>query len=522
VAELAIVGGLMVDGAGSPGRPGTVLVDRGRLRLLAADAPLPSHGRQIDASGLVVAPGFIDLHSHSGLWLLAHPDHEPKVRQGITTEVIGVDGLSYAPIRNARDLDWQLLMNAGLDGNPPLDHDWDTVASYLGRFDGQVAVNIAFLIGNSALRMAAVGWDERPASTAELADMRSMLAEGMAEGAFGLSSGLDYPPGSYASTEELAGLLAEAAAHGGFYHTHVRYLLGDRFLDPFREALDIGGRAPGPVHLTHFYHRPTYPGGPELMLDLVEDARARGRDVTFDAYPYEWASTRLLIQLPGWVQSGGPLPLRERLTDAGVRARLRPEVTSATNWTDVRLGAFTAPENASCEGRTVAEIMAERGTDAVDTICDLLLTENLAVNQVTGGPDPATLHRFVSHPLGLVGTDSTFVGDRPSPRTYGSFPRILGQFVRDEARLTLEEAIRKMTSAAAQRLGLRERGLLADGHAADVVVFDPARVRSNATYEQPRRYPDGIEYVIVNGRLAVDRGHVTGVRAGRALRHRRD
>lgn len=522
MTDLAIVGGTVVDGSGNPGRAATVLVEDTSLRVIDAQTPVPDDRPRINASGLVVSPGFIDLHSHSGLWMLAHPDHEPKVRQGITTEVVGVDGLSYAPIRNARDLEWMLTMNAGLDGNPAMHHDWDSVASYLSRFDGRVAVNVALLIGNSALRMAAVGWDEVEASAAEIADMRAMLREGMAEGAFGLSSGLDYPPGSYATTAELAELMGEAGRADGFYHTHVRYPLGDGFLDPFREALEIGRRGPGPVHLTHFYHRASYPGGPQEMLDLVEEARAGGHDVTFDTYPYEWASTRLLIQLPGWIQSGGPFALRDRLTDAAARDRLRTEIRSPTGWTDVRLGAFSSPEFGWCEGRTMAEVMHELGTDATDTLCDLLLAENLAVNQVTGGPSSETLHQFVSHPVGLVGTDSTFVGERPSPRTYGSFPRILGQFVRDESRLSLEEAIRKMTSAAASRLGLRNRGLLADGFAADIVIFDPARVRSNATYEAPRQFPDGIVHVLVNGTPVVTDGESTGLRPGRALRHGTD
>ncbi len=355
--------------------------------------------------------------------------------------------------------------------------------------------------------------------------MRAMLREAMEEGAFGFSSGLDYPPGSFASTDELAALTAEAARAGGFYHTHVRYGLGDRFLDPFREAIDIGRRGEGPVHLTHFYHRQTHPGGPEQLLDLVDAARAGGMDVTFDCYPYEWASTRLLIQLPQWVQAGGPRALKERLADGTTRDRMRAELstrgaayTSAAGWADIRLGGFTRPDQMRWESRTLADVMEETERDAVDTICDLLLAEDLRVAQVTSGPWSETLPHFIRHPVGMVGTDSTFLGDKPSPRTYGSFPRILGQFVRDEQLLSIQEAVRKMTSAPAARLGLADRGLLRDGYAADVVVFDPARVRANATYDEPRQYPDGIEYVAVNGQLVVDEGAHTGALPGRALR----
>jgi N-acyl-D-amino-acid deacylase len=523
--DLLITGGSLVDGSGAPARTGSVASLDGRLHVGDAEWRPAHAGRSIDAAGMVVAPGFIDLHSHGGLVILADPRHEPKVRQGVTTEVIGVDGNGYAPFPDHDDLAAFVDLNSGLDGRPEISYDWDTVASYIGRYDRGQAVNVAVMIGNSALRIGAIGWEDEPADERAVADMRAMLREAMAEGAFGFSSGLDYPPGSFASTDELAALTAEAAAAGGFYHTHVRYALGDRFLDPFREAIEIGRRGNGPVHLTHFYHRRTYAGGPELLLGLVDDARQAGLDVTFDSYPYEWASTRLLIQLPQWMQAGGPMALKERLADRGARERLRGELgargaayTGAAGWADLRLGAFTRPENLQWESRTLAEVMLETGRDAVDTICDLLLAEDLGVAQVTSGPWSETLPHFIRHPVGMVGTDSTFLGEKPSPRTYGSFPRILGQFVRDEQLLSLEEAVRKMTGVPAARLGLTNRGLLRDGYAADLVVFDPTRVRSNATYDQPRQFPDGIEYVAVNGELVVDGGVHTGALPGRALR----
>jgi N-acyl-D-amino-acid deacylase len=524
--DLLIENGLLVDGSGTPRRRADVAIVGDRLRVVDPGVLAGEHAdRRVDASGLVVAPGFIDLHSHSGLMILADPRHEPKVRQGVTSEVIGVDGLSYAPLPGNDDLAALVEMNAGLDGRPDIAYDWDDVNSYLDRFEGAVAVNVGMLVGNSALRICRLGWDELAADDNAVADMAAMLRESMAAGALGLSSGLDYPPGSYASTSELAALTAAAARAGGFYHTHVRYPLGDRFLDPFREAIDIGRRAAGPVHVTHFYHRQTHPGGPEQLLSLIDDARAEGLDVTFDTYPYEWAATRLLIQLPGWIQAGGPARLKERIADRGDRQRLRVELaargaayTSPAGWSDVRLGYFATPANVRWEGQTLADVMAERGSDAVDTICDLLLEEDLRVAQVTSGPWTETLHHFVRHPLGMIGTDSTFLGDKPSPRTYGSFPRVLGEFVRERELLGLEEAVRKMTSAPAARLSLADRGLLRDGYLADIVVFDPERVRSNATYHEPRRFPTGIEYVAVNGVLVVDQARHTGATPGRVLR----
>ena len=534
--NILITGGTIVDGTGAPGRAGTLAISGDRMRVLgvgAATEPDASRaGRTIDATGKVVAPGFIDLHSHSGLMILADPRHEPKVRQGITTEVIGVDGNSYAPFPDHGDLEAFAWLNSGLDGDPDRERvtlDWDTVASYLRRFDRQVSLNIAYLIGNSALRIAAVGWDDEPASDKASATMRNLLKEGMDEGAFGLSTGLDYPPGCYATTDELADLTREAGRSGGIYHSHVRYSLGDRFLDPFREAIEIGRRGEAPAHITHFYHRQTFPGTPDQMLELVDEARATGQDVTFDAYPAEWASTRLLILIPTWVQAGGPAKTKERLADKETRTRIRKDLedrgvlfAGAGGLRSIRIGYLQRPENLRWEGRTMGELIDQAGTDPVDTLCDLLLAENLGVNEVTTGPHIEGIRRFLRHPIGMVGTDSTFVGAKPSPRTYGSFPRILGQFVRDEALLSLEEAIRRMTSAPASRLGLKDRGTIRDGAIADLVVLDPATVRSNATYDEPRQFPDGIEHVIVNGELVVDEGVHTGRTPGRALRHGRD
>ena len=524
--DLVIAGGLIVDGTGAAPRPGSVVVEGDRMRLLPEDAPLPDHaGRRIDATDRVVSPGFIDLHSHGGLVILAEPLHEPKVRQGVTTEIVGVDGNGFAPFERHEDLLAFVEFDSGLDGRPDLDYDWHSVVEYLGRYDGTVSVNVGTLVGNSQLRIDALGWDDVQADTNAVDRMRGTLRDAMAEGAVGLSSGLDYPPGSYATTEELAALTAEAGRNGGFYHTHVRYQLGDRYLDPFKEAIEIGRRAGAPSHITHFYHRQTHPGGPEALLALVDDARAEGLDVTFDSYPSEWASTRLLIQLPGWIQAGGPAPLKARLADSSARARLRDDFakrgaayTGPGGWADLRLGAFRRPDLLRWESSTMADVMRETGKDAVDVICDLLLAEDLGVNQVTSGPWSETLRPFIAHPAGMVGTDSTFIGAKPSPRTYGSYPRILGQFVRDEGLLSLEQAIHKMTGAVAARLGLQQRGTIRDGAYADLVVFDPATVRSNATYDEPRQFPTGIDHVIVNGTLVVDGGTHTGATPGRGLR----
>ena len=527
--DILFRGGTIVDGTGAPGPLGSVAVVGDRIRVLSSAEPAPGAGRIVDATNKIVAPGFIDLHSHGGLVILADPHHEPKVRQGVTTELVGVDGLGYAPFANPDDLAALREMNAGLDGDPVgVAFDWSTIGGYLDRLAGR-SLNVATLVGNTPIRIGAIGWEDEPATPRTQAVMRSLVREALEDGAFGLSTGLDYPPGAYATTEELADLAGEAGKLGGIYHSHVRYSLGDRFLDPFREAIEIGRRSGAPAHITHFYHRTTFPGSPDAMLTLVDDARASGQDVTFDAYPYEWASTRLLILIPIWVQAGGPAKTKERLADRAVRDRIRDDLAKRGQLFagrgglgDVRIGNLANPENRDWEGRRLGDLIDARDDDPVDVLCDLLLAENLRPSEVTPGPHTDGIRRFLRHPIGMVGTDSTFLGEKPSPRTFGSYPRILGQFVRDEHVLGLEDAIRRMTSAPAARLGLHDRGVIRDGAIADLVVFDPATVRSDATVDDPRRDPVGIEQVVVAGVPVVDGGTHTGATPGRALRRGRD
>jgi N-acyl-D-amino-acid deacylase len=520
--DLLIRDGLIIDGTGNPGFYAAVGVEGERIHVLRGDLTGVQAERVIDAAGHVVCPGFIDMHAHSGLVMLAEPWHEPKVRQGVTTELIGVDGNSYAPFTSDEDFRRFVQLNSGLDGNPPLPGRWSTVEQYLAMFTNRVAVNVVYILGNSPLRICALGWENRPASARELANMKALLRVGMEEGAFGLSTGLDYPPGSYADTTELIELSREAARLGGIYHTHVRYSLGDRFLDPFKEALDIGHGSGVPVHITHFYQRTTYPGGAARMLGLVEDARELGLDVTFDSYPYPFSSTRLLILIPQWAHDGGPEKLTAVLRAPEMRARLRDEIRPrAGSWHDMWLTNFRHAHHHKFEGRTIAEVAEMLGKHPVDAVCDLLVEEELELSFVSAGVNAATLPKFVSHPLSMVGSDALLIGEYPNPRTYGTFPLILAEYVREERVLALPDAIRKMTSFPAQRLGLPDRGLLRDGFKADIVVFDPRTVKALATRGQPKQFPIGIEYVIVNGKAVVDRGKHTGVLAGRALRRGR-
>lgn len=523
--DLLIRDGLVIDGSGNPGYYATVGVEGDEIRILRGDTSSIPAARTIDASGHVVAPGFIDMHSHGGLIILREPRHEPKVRQGVTTELIGIDGNSHAPFRTREELHRFIELDSGLNGEPPMPAEWLTVAEHLSMFDNKVAVNICFILGNSPVRIWAMGWDDRPATRAEIEDMKAVVREVSEEGSFGLSTGLDYPPGSYADTSELIELSRVVARTGGFYHTHTRASLRKKgLLAPWEEALEIGQATGIPVHFTHYRQRSQGDGSHLDYLGLVEKSRDEGVDVTFDCYPYIYGSTRANIVLPGWTMDGGPERITQVLNSPRERARLREEMRAAN-----RLGRpdegwltnFRKPHNMGYEGRSLEDIARERGQDPLDAFLDLMLDEGQGLCTVIVGTNPQTLPAFVSHPCGMVGSDAILLGEYPSPRTYGCFPVILAEFVRAEKHLRLPEAIRKMTSFPAQRLGLRDRGMLRDGMKADITIFDPRTVKATATPKRPKQYPLGIPYVIVNGRVVVDNGEHTGALPGRALRHGR-
>lgn len=521
--DLLIANGMIVDGTGNPGFYGAVAVEGETIRILRGDVSHVQAARTIDATGHVVSPGFIDMHAHTGLVILAEPHHEPKIRQGITTELVGIDGNSYAPFHSQEDFDKFYQLNSGLDGAPKLPGRWSTVAEYLAMFDNTVAVNICYIVGNSPLRINAIGWQNQPATDRDLANMKAMLREAMEEGAFGMSTGLDYPPGSYASTEELIELSREAAKLGGIYHTHCRHRLGDASLDPFKEAIEIGRRSGIASHITHFYQRVGSKHGASELLSLVEDAREKeDLDVTFDSYPYVFSGTRLLILFPEWVQEGGPEQIIAAFQDPDVRARLREEVRPrAGSWQDMWITYFKKPHNHIYEGKSLNELAIMTGKHVVDAMMDLLLDEDLQTSYISLGGSVNTLPKFVSHPYSMVGSDAVLLGEYPSPRTYGCFPVILGHYVREENYLSLPNAIRKMTSFPAQRLGLPDRGLLRDGFKADIVVFNPKTVKAMSTRAEPKQFPVGIEYVIVNGKVVVDQNVQNKTLAGRALRRGR-
>ena len=520
MVDLLFTNGTVIDGTGAPGYRASVAVTGDTLQIIPGDPSAVAAGRIIDAAGYVICPGFIDMHSHSDLKLLTEPAHEAKIRQGVTTEALGMDGLSYAPT-TPRGLEQLLVYLAAVNGTPPDGVRWSSVADFLALFDGNAACNVFHFVPHAAIRVAAMGWSSRLPTDAELAQMRDLTRQGMRDGAFGFTTGLTYAPGAYSDTNELAAIAAVVAEEGGFYCTHSRYTLGDRLLDPFREALEIGRRAGAPVHISH-YHSPVAGLGAQ-MTALVDDALNRGQDVTYDQYPYPAASTILHSLLPYWAHAGGPQALLTRLADRQVRDLMVRAVEP--QWGGQTLDNYifahiASDRNKEWEGRSLEELAQHRGGRMVDAVCDLLLEETLQVAFVARTGNLENIREIAAHPAQMIGTDAILTGGRPNPRTYGTYPYVLAQFVRGEGLFTLEEAVRKMTGAPAQRLGLPDRGVIRNGAKADLVLFNPQQVDTPATFDDPTQYPVGIDYVLVNGTPVIDGGRHTGALPGRALRSR--
>jgi N-acyl-D-amino-acid deacylase len=533
--RLTLAGGTVVDGTGRDRFRADVTIDSGRIVEVAPHPPGRGRRRHggdgraqvVDVSGLVVAPGFIDMHAHSDLALLADPVHEAKVSQGVTLEVVGQDGLGYAPV----DDDTIALLRrqlAGWNGDPPgLDWSWRSVGDYLRRIDGGAPVNAALLVPHGTVRLLAMGADDRPATSNELDRMCALVATGMREGAVGMSAGLTYTPGMYAGDDELVALCRVVAEAGGYYCPHHRSY-GRDALAAYADQVAIARASGVRLHLAHaVLNFPENAGRADELLALVDDATASGVDISFDTYPYLAGSTYLHALLPSWVQAGGPDATLHRLRDGGVRQRLRHEleVTGTdgnhglpVDWSVVVVSGVRDPRLRGTVGRSVAEVARASGTAPCDTYLQLLLDDSLGSSCLVHIGDESNIRCIMRHPRHTVGSDAILVGDRPHPRAWGTFPRYLGRYVREEGILALEECVRHMTGAPAARLGLADRGVVAPGYAADLVCFDPATIIDNGTYDEPRVRSSGIEHVLVNGSYVLESGVATGRLAGRAIR----
>lgn len=524
--DLLVRGGAVVDGTEAPRRRADVAVQGDRIASVGALDEWVGEVT-LEAAGLVVAPGFIDMHSHSDLALLIEGRAESKLRQGVTTEVIGQCGFSPAPAPRDRSAEWQ-----GIPGwmAGHVDWSWESFGQYLAALGrAGISVNVVPVVGHNMVRAAAMGQYDRPPTSEELTAMRRAVQAAMAEGAFGLSTGLVYAPGVFAQADEIVAL-CQAMEGRGTYFSHIRSE-GAGLLEAISEAAQIGREAGVPVQIAHLKATPRpYWGRTEQALGLIEGLRERGEaDVCYDAYPYTAWNTALAQLLPAWAREGGGEALAARLEDAATRARLRASLAEEAEadpgrWEQRIVGSVEGPENRDLQGLTLAAAAQRRRQAPEDLVLDLLLEERGEVGMIGYGMCEEDVRRVIAHPLGLIGSDAAAAapygvlgGTFPHPRTYGTFPRLLGRYVREERALSLEEAVAKITGRAAARLGLDDRGRIAEGMAADLVVFDPEGVADRADYAHPHVYPAGIRCVVVNGVLELDGEEHRNRRPGRVL-----
>jgi N-acyl-D-amino-acid deacylase len=526
VLDLKIHGATLVDGTGAPASRADVGIAGDRIAAVGDLGQEPA-AATVSAGGLVLAPGFIDMHSHSDWRLFANRRAESKVRQGVTTEVVGNCGFSPAPVVGARA---EEMRGFALYLSREMDFSWRAMRDYLRRYEeGGVAVNVVQLVGHGTLRLAAMGFARRAPDAGELALMERLAEQAIAGGAWGLSTGLIYAPGSYARTEEIVPIARGVAAAGGFYASHIRGE-GPTLLEAVAEAIRIGREGGCPVQVSHVKAagRPSW-GKVREALALIDSARAEGLDVMGDVYPYVASSTTLRTLLPDWVLEGGIALMVERLGDPGVRARIRQELQGKAahllrglEWGDIMVAS--APSRPDAEGRRLSEIARAWGADPLDAACDLIVSEAGKASVILFQLEEGDLRRAVVHPQVMIGSDGSALAatgelavGKPHPRSYGTFPRVLGRYAREEGVLSLEQAVHKMTGLPARRLGLDDRGVVRVGARADLVAFDPARVLDVATFEDPHRYPVGIPHVWVNGRQVIRDGEHTGALPGRVL-----
>lgn len=521
--DIVITNATIVDGSGGEPYSGSIAIKDGKI---LTNFGMSTARRTIDAKGRVVAPGFIDMHSHSDMTLITDGNGQSKIRQGVTTEVIG-ESDSVAPRKTPSD-------------RAP----WTDFNGYFAAIEkGGISPNLLSYIGTGTVRAMVIGEDDKKATAKDIAGMQQIVSSMMSQGAFGVSSGLIYPPNAFATVEELGDVAK--AAKGGLYASHLRYD-GLKLRDGIEEAIAIGERGGIPVHIFHIkVTGQKNIGRMKEVIDLVEAARARGIRVTADQYPYVASSTSLTATIPPWAQDGGTDKMIARLKDQKERARIRKEMEntnptwesryqSAGTWQNVQLAAIgrtrggtddPVSPNRKYEGMRIAEAAKQAGKDPFDFVFDLLIEEHGAISCVYFIIDEGDLALAMKQPWVAVGSDGSSLATDgplhagvPHPRNFGTFPRVLGRYVRELKVISLEEAIRKMTSLPASILGLTDRGAIKDGMWADLVIFDPATVADRATFEDPFQYPVGIATVLVNGTVVLDEGKHTNARPGKVLR----
>ncbi|WP_460496992.1 N-acyl-D-amino-acid deacylase family protein [Glycomyces tarimensis] len=526
--DILISGAEVVDGTGADRFRADVGVKDGRVAAVTTGERL-SAARVVDAAGLVCSPGFIDMHAHSELAVLTDHDHLAKLGQGCTLEVLGQDGLSYAPVDEATAPQmWDAI--SAWNGRPAgLETNWRSVGDYLDRLDAGTPTNVAYLVPHGTVRMLAMGWDNRPPTESEMDTMKALVATGLEEGAVGLSAGLSYAPGMYADTAELVELCTVVARYGGYFSPHQRSY-GAGALEGYAEMIEITRASGCALHLAHAtMNYEVNAGRAGQLLKLVDAGLDEGLDIGLDTYPYLPGMTMLAALLPSWSVEGGYGALAERLADGPARERIVHELDEVgtdgangvpVNWERIEIAGVVKPDRRHLVGRTVAEAARAAGAPPSEFYLELLLADDFGTACLMHVGNEENVREIMLHPTHTGSTDGVLHGEKIHPRGWGSFARYLGHYCRELGLFSLEECVAHLTGRPARRLGLADRGIVAEGAAADLVVFDPETVEARATFAEPRRQAAGIPYVIVNGRIAVDDGRRTDALAGRSVRHR--
>ncbi|MDH7477804.1 MAG: D-aminoacylase [Candidatus Bathyarchaeota archaeon] len=530
--DILIKGGKVVDGSGNPWFKADIAIKNGQITDIGS---LNSNSADvvIEATNMIVCPGFIDMHSHSDFALLINRYAESKVRQGVTTEVIGNCGNSAAPLNDELRKDIKrenpIIQEAGIMLNWAKMEEFFKILEKLG-----ISINVVALVGHRNIRVLTMGYQNKPPTEEELEEMKRNAEEAMKAGAFGLSTGLIYPPSSYADTNEIIELAKVVAKYGGIYASHIRGEDGPRLINSVREAIEIGEKAGVSVEISHHKaHGKLAWGKVKTTLRMIEEARERGVDATCDVYPYTAASFGLSAILPPEVHEGGVDKILERLKDAEWRRKIREEMLNGMpNWPSPFISAgwdaimiSYSKKHPEYEGKMIKEICDSLNVDPFEFIFNLLIEEEASTEVVRFTMREGDVCTVLSHPLSMVGSDASIQATygllskgKPHPRAYGTFPRVIKRYVNEFGILRLEEAIRKMTSLPANKLKIFDRGIIRTGMWADIVVFNPSIISDEATYAEPHRYPKGIEYVIVNGKIVVDHGEHMKALPGKVLR----
>ena len=529
--DTLIINGQVIDGTGKKGYHSDIGIQGEQI---VAIGPLKESGNAaltIDAIGHVVCPGFIDVHTHSDLTLLVNGLAESKTRQGVTTEVIGNCSFSPFPVTEERSSDLVSAMNKVYETE--LEWRWRDLDGYARRLEESgISLNVVPLLGHSALRIAALGYSQRPPTADELDVMNRLAAATMEQGAYGLSTGLTLVPSSFAQTEEIISLCRTVATYGGMYATHIRIWAGahERAIE---EAIEIGKQGGLPVHLAHqAIIDSRHWGEADSTTAIMEKAREDGLDVTYDVYPYTAAGTYLSQLIPQWAVEGGLSAMLKRLRDQNTRRSIIQEMEGGWfgglpwEWDKIIIGYAGAEGDVDTIGQSIAAIAEKRKESPIEVMLALIEKSSDTAHCVMFNRCEDDVKYFMSHPLAMIGSDGSAVAPygelskgKPHPRFYGTYPRILGRYVRDEKIMPLEAAIHKMTAFPAERFSLTDRGRLVEGNVADMVIFNPDTVIDHATFAVPHQYPDGIAYVFVNGTMVINNGTHTQRYPGRLLRH---